>query len=236
MSNDKETAKEPRPAYREYCYACRRAKKNCLCAFIKPFATRMRLVILMHNKEAREQKTGTARLAQLCLENSELLIGSDFTGDERVNALLADPAFAPFVLYPGPKAANFGALGPDLLPPGKVPLVFVIDGTWRLARSLLFRSKNVYALPRLSFAGAYESRFAIKRQPMRHCVSTIEAVYHLCNEAEAAGYEKLEGRNEVLMTLLGRLVAAHLPYRDGRGRKREENRKKNAGAPRGPQK
>jgi len=92
------------------------------------------------------------------------------------------------------------------LPEGKTLLIFVVDGTWRLARVLLNNSKNVHALPRLSFSGSYISQFTIKRQPMRHCVSTIEAIYHLCNEAEEAGYEKLDAQHEVLMELLKKLV------------------------------
>ena len=216
---------EVRAAHREQCYACRRAKVNCLCGSIKPFATRMRIVILMHYEEARAQKTGTARLAKLCLTNAELLIGTDFTRDERVNALLQDPAYAPFVLYPGTDAVNFKTSGRGLFPEGKTPLVFVVDGTWRSAGQLLKHSQNIRALPRLSFSGGYVSRFAIKKQPMRHCVSTIEAVYYLCKEAEEAGYEKLNAQSEVLMELLKKLVDTQLYYKKVKGRRREENKK-----------
>ena len=158
---------------REECYTCRRAKKNCLCGSIKPFATRMRFVILMHAKEDQKQKTGTAWLAKMCLRTAELLVGTDFTDNERVNSLIQDPSYSPFVLYPGPKAASFKTLGKDALPEGKTPLVFVIDGTWRGARGLLNKSRNIRALPRLSFSGSYKSQFVIKRQPMAHCVATI---------------------------------------------------------------
>ena len=223
-----ELSKDAGTAHREQCYDCRRAKKNCLCDSIKPFSTRMRFLILMHAKEAREQKTGTARLAKLCLTNAELLIGTDFTRDERVNSLLRDPAYSPFVLYPGPKAVNFKTPGNELLPKDKTLLIVVIDGTWRMARQLLNNSQNVRALPRLSFSRSYVSQFVIKRQPMQHCVSTIEAIYYLCKEAEEAGYEDLNAQNEVLMALLKKLVATQLHYKTEKGRKREENKRKNA--------
>ena len=207
-------SKEARTGNREECYACYRAKKNCLCGSVKPFATRMRFVILMHTKEAKKQKTGTARLAKLCLKNAELLIGTDFTRDERVNALLQDPSYSPFVLYPGPKAVNFKTLGEENLS-GKTPLIFVIDGTWECAQRLLYRSRNISALPRLSFFHSHTSRFAIKKQPGAHCVSTIEAIYYLCEEAEEAGYEDLKARNENLMVLLNKLVATQSNYKWG---------------------
>ncbi|MDT8286437.1 MAG: tRNA-uridine aminocarboxypropyltransferase [Elusimicrobiales bacterium] len=216
----------PAPApVREECYVCFRAKKNCLCGSVKPFATRMRFVILMHTKEARKQRTGTARLAWMCLENAELFIGTEFARDERVNSLLRDPAYAPFVLYPGPTAVNFKGMDRAALPEGKVPLVFVIDGTWNTARTLLNKSPNVKVLPRLSFAGNYVSRFAIKRQPKPHCVSTIEAIYHLCREAEDAGYEKLGAAPGVLMEILRKLVDIQLLHSRRHHHRREDNKK-----------
>lgn len=210
---------------REQCYVCRRVKKHCLCGSAKPFATRTRFVILMHEEEARKQKTGTGRLAKMCLSNSELLVGIDFSADARVNALLADPAYVPFVLYPGPKAVSLRALGGDALPEGKAPLVFVIDGTWRTARSILSKSRNVRALPRLSFARPYVSKFSIKRQPMAHCVSTIEAIYYLCAEAEEAGLEPPNPAKEVLPDLLKKVVDTQVFYRKTVGRRREENKR-----------
>lgn len=219
MFKKTDPSNEAQSANREECYSCYRAKKNCLCGSIKPFSTKMRFVILMHTKEARRQKTGTARLAKLCLKNSELLIGTDFTLDERVNSLLRDPAYIPFVLYPGPKAVNFKTLGKEPLPEGKTLLIFVIDGTWNCAQRLLFRSKNVGALPRLSFSRSYVSQFAIKKQPMEHCVSTIEALYYLCGEAEEAGYEKLEARSGNLMEVFKKLVESQLNYSRGKGKR-----------------
>ncbi len=210
------------PVYRERCYACRRPKRHCLCGEVRPFDTRTRFVLLMHDEEARRQKTGTGRLAAMCLKNSELLVGVDFSADARVNALLADPAYQPYVLFPGPGAATYAGLA-AALPPGRTPLVFVIDGTWRTARTLLNRSPNVRSLPRLSFVRDHVSRFSIKRQPMAHCVSTIEAVYYLLGEAEEAGCEDTGGGREVLMDLLRAIVETQMHYQRTAGRRREEN-------------
>ena len=217
-------SKEAQSDNRQECYVCFRAKKNCLCDSVKPFATRMRFVILMHSKEDQKQKTGTARLAKMCLRNAELLVGTDFTDNERVNSLIRDPSYIPFVLYPGPKAVNFKTLGNESLPEGKTLLVFVVDGTWRGVRGLLNKSRNIRALPRLSFSGSYSSQFRIKRQPMAQYVSTIEAVYYLCEEAQEAGYESLNAQNEVLMTVFKKLVDTQLEYVKG-GRKRREQSK-----------
>ncbi len=170
-------------------------------------------MILMHTKEAQKQKTGTARLAKLCLTNAELLIGTDFTSNDRVNSLIQDPSYSPFVLYPGPKAENFKIRGSDLLEAsGKTLLIFVMDGTWRGAKRLLNKSRNIRALPRLSFSRRYNSKFIFKRQPMAHCVSTIEAIYYLCKEAEEAGYENLNAQSEILMCVFKKLVDTQIYY------------------------
>ena len=204
-------SKIPQTPPREQCYTCFRAKTNCLCDSIKPFSTKMHFVILMHTKEARREKTGTARLAKLCLTNAELLIGIDFTRHERVNTLIQDPAYYPLVLFPGPNAMNFSTSGNTVLKPEKKTLlIFVIDGTWTCAKKILNKSQNLQALPRLSFSRNYVSRFIIKRQPKEHCISTIEAIYYLCREAGEAGFEKLEEQPETLMVLFKKLVDTQL--------------------------
>ncbi len=203
----------PQIKHREQCYTCFRAKINCLCDNIKPFSTKMHFVILMHTKEARREKTGTARLAKLCLTNAELLIGNDFSQNERVNALIQDPAYYPLVLFPGRNALNFSAHGNSRLnPKGKKLLIFVIDGTWSCAKKILNKSSNLQLLPRLSFSKSYISRFIIKRQPKEHCISTIEAIYYLCKEAEKAGCENLEKQPEILMLLFKKLVNTQISY------------------------
>jgi len=220
MVKKTDISNEAQPGNRQECYVCHRAKVNCLCGSVEPFSTRMRFVILMHTKEAHKQRTGTAWLAKMCLTNAELLVGIDFTRNERINSLLRDPAYSPFALYPGPKAVNFKTPGAEFLPEGKTLLVFVIDGTWLGAKRILNKSPNIRALPRLSFSGSYLSRFIIKRQPMAHCVSTIEAVYYLCKEAEEAGYENLNGQNEILMAIFKKMVDTQIDYqkKNGSGR------------------
>ncbi|HPO02271.1 MAG TPA: DTW domain-containing protein, partial [Treponemataceae bacterium] len=61
------------------CYRCYKPQKACLCDYIRPIDTGIKFVLLMHPKEAYQQKTGTGRLASQSLIDSEILIGIDFT-------------------------------------------------------------------------------------------------------------------------------------------------------------
>lgn len=200
---------------RDYCYKCYRAKKTCLCESIKPFLSNMHLVILMHPKEARKQRTGTGRLANLSLINSELIIDTVFTKNEKVNSLLEDKSYYPVVLFPTNDAIKFKSGFENNLKvelSEKKLLVFVIDGTWSCAKKMLNRSKNLTQLKKLSFSNKYKSQFTIKRQPKENCLSTIEAIYYLFREYENAGFENLNGFHENLMTLFKKLVGIQLDY------------------------
>jgi DTW domain-containing protein YfiP len=133
--------------------------------------TGVKFVFLMHPKEAYKQKTGTGRLTALSLKDAEIIIGIDFTDNARLNELIsgANGTFAPdgsagygegaqyfpVVLYPS-KDAYFtdspefrGAIG------GKKLLVIVVDATWFFARKMVFLSKNLHTLPKLSFRKEY---------------------------------------------------------------------------------
>jgi DTW domain-containing protein YfiP len=127
----------------------------------------------MHPKEAR-QRTGTGRMTHLLLRNSDLFVGIDFTQDERIKALLTDPSLVPMILFPCPVATAL--VGAVTKADWRIPLIFVLDGTWYTARRILAESPNLSALPRVSFESSRRSRFRFKKQPEEQCLSTIEAV------------------------------------------------------------
>ena len=60
----------------------------------------------MHPKEAKKQKTGTGRLAHLCLPESEIFVGIDFTNNKQLNDLLQNPKYYPVLMYPSDNAVN----------------------------------------------------------------------------------------------------------------------------------
>lgn len=191
------------------CYRCFRPLASCYCSDIEIVDAGIKFAILMHPKEAFHQKTGTGRLAHLSLADSEIIIGTDFTQNERVNALLGDPAYAPYLLYPSPSArftddARFRAeIGSRTL------LVFLIDATWFFAKKILRESENLRSLPALSFRNSYRSRFDFKNQPDPACLSTIEAAYYLVKELRSAGIAA-PADPEPLMRIFRKMVAFQL--------------------------
>ena len=74
---------------------------TCICKHISPFQTKTRFIILMHPKEYKKEKNGTGHMTKLQLENSEIIVGVDFTNNNRVNEILSKIESCFFLLYPG---------------------------------------------------------------------------------------------------------------------------------------
>jgi DTW domain-containing protein YfiP len=200
---------------RVQCPRCQRPEVACYCAHVAALESQTRVLVLCHPREY-ENPVGTARMATLCLPNSRIAVGVDFTHDPEVHAELADPARPPILLYPGPAARDLATQPPE----GPCTLV-VVDGTWAHARKLVSKNPFLHALPRYSL-NPPPSEYRIRREPRIECVSTLEALGH------ALGV--LEGDAERFRRLLAPFRAmvefqlAHARSSTG-GRKREKRRR-----------
>ncbi len=85
---------------RAICSRCRRPVSVCYCTELRPVRTRTRVVLLQHARE-RKVAIGTARIAHLALEGSELFVGVDFSSDPRIQSLAAARDGSVAVLFPG---------------------------------------------------------------------------------------------------------------------------------------
>ncbi|MBT2163602.1 tRNA-uridine aminocarboxypropyltransferase [Zobellia barbeyronii] len=178
---------------RNECYKCMMPSISCLCKHINPLQTKTRFIILMHPKEYKKEKNGTGRITKLQLENSEIIVGVDFTNNKRVNELLAKENTS-FLLYPGKDTFNLSTRKSSEINSftGDNPYIFILDGTWPCARKMLKMSTNLQKLKRVSFDNNIKSEFTIKQQPASLCLSTIESVYTVLNLLKAADFEQCE--------------------------------------------
>ncbi len=137
----------------------------------------------MHPKEYKKEKNGTGRMTSLQLENSEIIVGVDFTNNDRVNELLTEVNRSSFLLYPGKENFNLSLKESSEINSfmGDNPNIFILDGTWPCARKMLKLSKNLQQLKRVSFDKKIKSKFIIKQQPDSLCLGTIESVYTVLN-------------------------------------------------------
>ena len=176
------------------CYKCMRPSSTCICKHISPFQTKTRFIILMHPKEYKKEKNGTGHMTNLQLENSEIIVGVDFTNNKRVNEILAKEKSCSFLLYPGKDNFNLSMRKSSEINSfmGNDPHIFILDGTWPCARKILKLSKNLQKLKRVSFDNKIKSKFIIKQQPESLCLSTIESVYTVLNLLKEGNLEQCE--------------------------------------------
>ncbi len=151
----------------------------------------------MHPKEYRKEKSGTGHITNLQLENSEIIVGVDFTNNKRVNELLTQDNSSSFLLYPGKDNFNLSLRQSSDINSfmGENPHIFILDGTWPCARKMLKLSKNLQKLQRVSFDNKIKSKFIIKQQPEPLCLSTIESVFTVLNLLNKGNLEYCDTKN-----------------------------------------
>ena len=171
-----------------------RPSSSCICKHVNPVQTKTRFVILMHPKEYRKEKNGTGHMTRLQLQNSEIIVGVDFTDNLRVNEIINKENSRSFILYPGKDNFNLSIENSSEINSfmGDDPHIFILDGTWPCVRKMLKLSKNLQKLKRVSFDNNIKSKFIIKQQPASLCLSTIESVYTVLNLLKKANVEQCD--------------------------------------------
>lgn len=151
----------------------------------------------MHPKEYKKEKNGTGHMTKLQLENSEIIVGVDFTNDPRVNEILNNEKIHSVLLYPGKDNFNLSMKNSSEKKSflGNTLYIFILDGTWPCARKILKLSKNLQKLKRVSFDNKIKSKFIIKQQPASLCLSTIESVYTVLNLLKDGNVEQCETKD-----------------------------------------
>jgi DTW domain-containing protein YfiP len=199
---------------RGLCTTCLQPEFGCYCAHIQKFDPQIKFVILIHPIELK-RRIATGRMSHLCLKNSELIAGQDYSDHPRINELLKDFRYQPLVLYPGMNSQNLTLLEDKaaVLDREKTPLIFVVDGTWATARKQMRLSENLKTLPRICFTPPGPSQFRVRKQPKAECYSTIEAVHH-CIEllGPAAGFDLATAAHENLLFVFEKMVERQLEF------------------------
>lgn len=142
----------------------------CWCRYATRVETPHRVVVLQHPREAR-RALGSARVLQRILANVVVRVGIDFTADPEVVLTRTDPTSLQILLFP-----KGGAAPLDPANETSRLTIFVLDGTWSQARSLLAANAWLGALPYLRLSPTGGSAYVLRRQPFPEGLCTLEAV------------------------------------------------------------
>lgn len=179
--------RSPRPR----CERCLRPRSTCLCAWLRPTANEVEVLLLQHPAEIRHAK-GSARLLQLSLRHCEAQVGEVFDA-VALQAWLQSPGHdgrprQPWLLFP--EAPGISSEPP---PAAEDLRLVVLDGSWRQARQLLTRHPALQQLPRWSLTSPPPSRYIIRKAQRPEQRSTLEAtcLALAALESDAMRYEPL---------------------------------------------
>lgn len=101
--------------------------------------------------------------------------------EEALLAVLADPQWQPFVVFPGEYAAPERVVNQVPVAEGKRPLFILLDATWTEARKMFRKSPYLDTLPVLSLSPEQLSRYRLRRSKRDDHLCTAE-VAALCLE------------------------------------------------------
>ena len=193
------------------CAGCRLAVGHCLCALRPVVATRSGVCLLMGDIEPLKPSNTGWLIADVVADT--FAYGWARTAvDPALIALLADPQWQPYVVFPGEFVApervvtrlaqRDGTLAADD-PQGKRPLFILLDGTWPEARKMFRKSPYLAHLPVLSLQPDQLSRYRLRR-------STRDD--HFCTSEVAALCLELAGEMHTAQTLEAYLEVFTLHY------------------------
>jgi DTW domain-containing protein YfiP len=166
----------PRASHAPRCPACRVIFSHCLCALRPRVTTHSGMCLIMGDMEPLKP-SNTGWLIADVVPDTAAFGWSRTQVDPALLALLADPQWAPCLVFPGEYVAPERVVTEVPVVPGKRPLFVLLDATWSEARKMFRKSPYFDHLPVLSLQPEQVSRYRLRR-------STRDD--HLCTSEVAA--------------------------------------------------
>lgn len=182
---------------RERCAGCRLPLEHCMCPLRPQAATRAGVCLLMADTEPLKP-SNTGWLIADVVPDTFAFGWARTEVDPALLALLADPQWQPYVVFPGefvdPARLVHAPLAP--VPPAppaaaaaRRPLFVLLDATWPEARKMFRKSPYLDRFPVLSLESGAVSRYRLRRSTRsdHFCTSEVAALcLEQAGEARAA--------------------------------------------------
>lgn len=193
------------------CAGCRLLPSHCICGLRPVVSTDAGMCLLMADIEPLKPSNTGWLIADLVADTFAFAWARTAV-DPALLALLADPQWQPFVVFPGEYAAPervVHAVQPAPAASGRRPLFILLDGTWSEARKMFGKSPYLAHLPVLSLQPDRASEYKLRRSRRNDhfCTSEVAAMcLALAGEEQAAqaldawldvfSYHYLQARNQ----------------------------------------
>ena len=172
----------------ERCAGCRLVPSHCICALRPKLPTRAGMCLLMADIEPLKPSNTGWLIADVVADTYAFGWARTEVHPDLL-ALLADPQWQPYVVFPGEFVAPERVVTRVATAEGKRPLFVLLDATWPEARKMFRKSPYLDHLPVLSLQGEQLSRYRLRRarRADHFCTSEVAALcLELAGEPHAA--------------------------------------------------
>ena len=165
------------------CAGCRLPPDHCMCELRPSVPTRAGVCLLMADTEALKP-SNTGWLVADVVPDTFAFGWTRTEVDPALIALLADPQWQPYVVFPGEGLAEGRVITSTLLADtaanqgGKRPLFVLLDATWPEARKMFRKNPYLDHLPVLSLQSEQLSNYRLRRSARddHFCTSEVAAL------------------------------------------------------------
>lgn len=167
---------------KERCAGCRLSPGHCMCALRPVLPTTHAGVCLIMAEFEPLKPSNTGWLIADVVPDTAAFGWSRMAVDPALLALLADPQWQPYVVFPGEFVAPERVVTELRLPAAPDaavrPLFVLLDGTWSEARKIFRKSPWLERFPVLSLRPEQLSRYRLRRSTHAHhfCTSEVAAL------------------------------------------------------------
>lgn len=170
------------------CERCRVIPSHCLCEWRPQVAARSAMCLVMHDVESLKPSNTGWLIADVIVETTAFAWQRTEV-DPALPALLSDPQWQPYLVFPGEFVAPERVVSCVATEPGKRPLFVLLDATWSEARKMFRKSPYLEHLPVLSLQPEQLSRYTLRRSKRddHFCTAEVAALcLELAGDAEAS--------------------------------------------------
>lgn len=164
--------KEFAPIYEGRCKICYMREEKCICELLPKIENRIPLTVIMHFKESYKT-TNTARLAHLCLKNSEIVLRGLPQQPVHLESIVKVEEELLFLTL----NERCETLTPELVHSIKKPIRLVVpDGTWSQAARIGKREASLAKARWVQLPPGAPSRYRLRHEHHEEGLSTLEAI------------------------------------------------------------
>ncbi|MGI2173741.1 tRNA-uridine aminocarboxypropyltransferase [Shewanella ulleungensis] len=152
------------------CELCLLGELFCTCKHRQYLVTQVSFMLLMYNDEVLKP-TNSGRLIADLIPDTHAFLWTRTDTDQQMLALLADERYQPYLVFPQQYIENQQAIVNQILPDNlrqingtvKIPLLVMLDGSWREAIKMYRKSSYLHHMPVLSFAPETLATYALRK-------------------------------------------------------------------------